>query len=74
MTLSIWDAMVIAGFTVLWLFVLILILAIISGAAKKSREKKQKEELYEKVMQVIKTDEDFGRIVRNIQKETDDDR
>jgi Na+-transporting methylmalonyl-CoA/oxaloacetate decarboxylase gamma subunit len=74
MTLSVWDAMVIAGFTVLWLFILILILAIISGAAKKSREKKQKEELYEKVMQVIKTDEDFGRIVRGLQKENDDDR
>jgi len=74
MTLSIWDTMAIAGFIVLWLFVLTLFLGFIGGLIKRSRAKKQKEELYDKVMQVIKTDEDFSRIVRNIQKETDDDR
>ena len=74
MTLSIWDTMAIAGFIVLWLSLLVFVLAILGGIAKRSREKKQKEELYEKVMKVIKTDEDFTRIVRNIQKESDDDR
>ena len=74
MTLSIWDTMAIAGFIVLWLFILTLLLTFIGGLMKRARAKKQKEELYEKVMQVIKTDEDFTRIVRNIQKENDDDR
>lgn len=74
MTLSILDTMAIAGFIVLWLFLLMIVLAIIGGITKKSRQKKEKDELYEKVMKVIKTDEDFTRIVRNIQKENDDDR
>lgn len=74
MTLSIWDTMAIAGFIVLWLFLIAIVLGILGSIAKKSREKRQKDELYEKVMDVIKTEEDFGRIVRNIQKETDDDR
>jgi Na+-transporting methylmalonyl-CoA/oxaloacetate decarboxylase gamma subunit len=74
LTLSIWDTMAIAGFIVLWLFLLMIVLAIIGGITKKSRQKKEKDELYEKVMKVIKTDEDFTRIVRNIQKENDDDR
>ena len=74
MTLSIWDTMAIAGFIVLWIFLLMIVIAIIGGISKRSREKKQKEELYEKVMKVIKTDEDFTRIVRNLDKETGDDR
>lgn len=74
MTLSIWDTMAISGFIVLWLFIITIFFAFIGGLAKRSREKKRKEELYDKVMEVIKTDDDFGRIVRNIQKETDDDR
>lgn len=73
MTLSVWDTMAIAGFIVLWVFILGLILSIIGGMLKRSKEKKQKDEIYEKVMEVIKTDEDFGRIVRNLQKESDNE-
>lgn len=73
MTLSIWDTVAISGFIVLWILVLGIFFGIISSLAKRSKEKKQKDEIYEKVMEAIKTDGDFGRIVRNIQKETDNE-
>jgi len=73
MTLSVLDTMAIAGFIVLWLFILTIVLGIIAGLAKRSKEKKQKDEIYEKVMEAIKTDEDFGRIVRSIRKDIDDE-
>lgn len=73
MTLSIWDTMAISGFIVLWILLLGIFFSIIGAVAKRSKEKKQKDEIYEKVMEAIKTDEDFGRIVRNLQKETDND-
>jgi len=73
MTLSIWDTMAISGFIVLWIFLLGIILSILGTWAKKSKQKKQKDEIYEKVMEAIKTDEDFGRIVRNLQKDADND-
>jgi hypothetical protein len=73
MTLSIWDTMAIAGFTVLWLFLLWFILTALAAFGKRARQKRQKDEIYEKVMQAIKTDEDFSRIVRNLQKESDNE-
>ena len=73
MTLSIWDTMAIAGFTVLWLFLLWFILTAIATASKRARQKRQKDEIYEKVMEAIKTDKDFSRIVRNLQKESDNE-
>lgn len=73
MTLSIWDTMVIAGFIVLWITLLGIFFSIIGAITKRSKEKKHKEEIYEKVMEAIKTDDDFGRIVRGIQKESDNE-
>lgn len=73
MTLSIWDTMAIAGFIVLWILLLGIFFSIIGAIAKRSKQKKQKDEIYEKVMEAIKTDEDFGRIVRNLQKESDNE-
>lgn len=73
MTLSIWDTVAISGFIVLWIFLLGIVLSIIGTLAKRSKEKRQKDEIYEKVMEAIKTDEDFGRIVRNLQKDNDNE-
>ncbi len=73
MTLSIWDTMAIAGFVVLWLFLLWFILTALASFVKRARQKRQKDEIYEKVMQAIKTDEDFSRIVKNLQKESDNE-
>lgn len=73
MTLSIWDTVAISGFIVLWILLLGIFFSIIGAIAKRSKQKKQKDEIYEKVMEAIKTDEDFGRIVRGLQKETDNE-
>ena len=73
MTLSIWDTMAIAGFVVLWLFLLWIFLTALSVIGKRAQQKRQKDEIYEKVMAAIKTDEDFSRIVRNLQKESDNE-
>lgn len=73
MTLSIWDTMAIAGFIVLWMFLIWIFLTALSVVGKRARQKRQKDEIYEKVMAAIKTDEDFSRIVRNLQKESDNE-
>lgn len=73
MTLSIWDTMAISGFVVLWMFVLWVVLSSLAALGKRARQKRQKDEIYEKVMEAIKTDEDFSRIVRNLQREADND-
>lgn len=73
MTLSIWDTMAIAGFILLWLMIFGTVITFLAGLIKKRQQKKQKEELYDRVMDAIKTDQDFSNIVRKLQKEAGDE-
>ena len=61
MTLSIWDTAAIAGWIVIWLTVLMIVVGAIGAATKRRR---QKNEVYDKLRKAVKTQEEFDQIVR----------
>jgi hypothetical protein len=63
MTLTIWDAAVIAGWIVAWLF---LAGILIGGLGSMIKRRNQRNEVYERLRKSVNTQEDFDKIVRDL--------
>jgi hypothetical protein len=63
MTLSFWDAGVIAGWIVAWLF---LAGVLIGGFVSMIKRRNQRNEVYERLRKSVNTQEDFDKIVRDL--------
>jgi hypothetical protein len=63
MTLTIWDAAVIAGWIVAWLF---LAGVLIGGLGSMIKRRNQRNEVYERLRKSVNTQEDFDKIVRDL--------
>lgn len=63
MTLTIWDAAVIAGWIVAWLF---LAGILIRGLGSMIKRRNQRNEVYERLRKSVNTQEDFDKIVRDL--------
>lgn len=63
MTISFWDAGLIAGWVVFWLFLLLMVIAIIGAVGKKRR---QKNEVYERLRRAVNTQDEFEQIIRKM--------
>ena len=63
MTLTIWDAAVIAGWIVAWLF---LAGILIGGLGSMIKRRNQRNEVYERLRKSDNTQEDFDKIVRDL--------
>ena len=61
MGLSVWDTAMIAGWIVLWLMLLTMVVGFFGAIAKRRR---QKNEVYEKLRKAVKTQDEFDQIVR----------
>lgn len=65
MTISFWDAGVIAGWIIAWLFGVTLL---IGGLGGMIRRRNQRNEVYERLRKSVSTQEDFDKIVRDIRE------
>lgn len=65
MTISFWDAGVIAGWIIAWLFGVALL---IGGLGGMIRRRNQRNEVYERLRKSVSTQEDFDKIVRDIRE------
>jgi hypothetical protein len=63
MTITFWDAGVIAGWMVAWFMLIALVIGII-GAIGRSR--KQRNEIYKRLRSAVNTQDEFEQIVRTI--------
>jgi hypothetical protein len=63
MTLTFWDAGVIAGWIVAWLF---LAGILIGGLGSMIKRRNQRNEVYERLRKSVNTQEDFDKIVRDL--------
>ena len=71
MEITLWDAAMIAGWVVVWMMGLLIIVSAVAAYAKNRQKKK---ELYDKLRKSVETDEDFERIVRTIKNGNEDNR
>jgi hypothetical protein len=65
MTLTVWDAAVVAGWIVAWLF---LAGILIGGLGSMIRRRQQRNEVYERLRKSVSTQEDFDKIVRDLRE------
>ena len=63
MTLTIWDAAVIAGWIVAWLFLAGILIGALGSMIKR---RNQRNEVYERLRKSVNTQEDFDKIVRDL--------
>jgi len=62
-TISVWDAAAIAGWIVIWLMALMIVIGILGAITKKRR---QRNEVYARLRKAVNTQDEFEKIVRQM--------
>lgn len=74
MSITFWDAFVIAALQVALLLIVIIFFSILAAMSKQRRQKKLLEnEIYKKLQAAIQNETDFQRIVDQMTKDTKND-
>ena len=63
MTISVWDAAAIAGWIVVWIVAIMIIIGILGAITSKRR---QRNEVYDRLRKAVNTQDEFERIVRQM--------
>lgn len=63
MTISFWDAGVIAGWMIIWFMAFALVFGILGAVVRRRR---QRNEVYERLRRAVKTEDEFNRIIKTM--------
>ena len=75
MSITFWDALLIAALQVGLLLILIVVLSVIAAFGKQRRQKKEvTNEIYKKLEAAIQNEQDFQNIIDQLTKDTRNDK